>query len=49
MTAFTESIVEEAVLDWYTGLGYAVISGLTISPGEPDAERADYSGEGLNH
>ncbi len=37
-----ESVVEQAVLDWLCGLGYEVLSGLTIAPGEPAAERADY-------
>jgi len=34
--------VEEAALDWLEGLGYEVLSGLAIAPGEPEAERADY-------
>jgi type I restriction enzyme R subunit len=38
----TESIVEEAALDWLGDLGYEVLSGLTIAPGEPAAERSDY-------
>jgi type I restriction enzyme R subunit len=38
----TESIVEQAALDWLGGLGYEVLSGLTIAPGEPAAERVDY-------
>jgi type I restriction enzyme R subunit len=37
-----ESIVEQAALDWLGGLGYEVLSGLMIAPGEPAAERADY-------
>jgi type I restriction enzyme R subunit len=37
-----ESIVEQAALDWLKGLGYEVLSGLTIAPGEPAAERSDY-------
>ena len=40
--AFSENIVEQAALDWLAGLGYAVLSGPTIAPGEPGAERADY-------
>ena len=40
--AFTESIVEEAALAWFEGLGYAALSGLVIAPGEPEAERDDY-------
>ena len=38
----TESVVEAAALNWLAGLGYEVLSGLTIAPGEPAAERADY-------
>jgi type I restriction enzyme R subunit len=41
-TIITESIVELAALDWLGGLGYEVLSGLLIAPGEPAAERADY-------
>jgi hypothetical protein len=37
-----ESVVEQVMLDWLCGLGYDVLSGLTIAPGEPAAERADY-------
>ncbi|HEU6449661.1 MAG TPA: type I restriction endonuclease subunit R [Verrucomicrobiae bacterium] len=40
--AITESVVELAALDWLRGLGYEVLSGLAIAPGEPAAERADY-------
>jgi len=35
-------VVEQAALDWLHGLGYEVLSGLAIAPGEPAAERADY-------
>src|SRR6266699_4925872 len=38
----TESVVEQCSLDWLCELGYEVLSGLTIAPGEPAAERADY-------
>jgi type I restriction enzyme, R subunit len=41
-TKITESVVEQAALDWLGGLGYEVLSGLPIAPGEPAAERADY-------
>jgi len=37
-----EAIVEQAALDWLGGLGYEVLSGLVIAPGEPAAERSDY-------
>jgi type I restriction enzyme R subunit len=42
MTSFTETVVEEAALEWLAGLGYAVLNGPTIAPGELLAERADY-------
>lgn len=38
----TESVVEDAALEWLGGLGYEVLSGLVIAPGEPAAERSDY-------
>jgi hypothetical protein len=38
----TESIVEQAALDWLGGLGYGVLSGLDIAPGETAAERVNY-------
>ncbi len=41
MSAFTESIVEEAALAWLAGLGYAVLHGPDIAAGEPAAERSD--------
>jgi type I restriction enzyme R subunit len=39
MTNFTESVVEEAALDWLRELGYTVVFGPAIAPGEPLAER----------
>ena len=41
MTAFTESIVEEAALAWLEALGYSVLHGPEIAVGEPGAERSD--------
>src|SRR4051812_21614129 len=38
----TESVVERCSLDWLQGLGYEILSGLVIAPGEPAAERSDY-------
>lgn len=43
MTAFTESIVEEAALEWFEALGYAVSAGPSIGPGEPHEERPTYA------
>mgnify|MGYP001618854426 CR=1 FL=1 len=42
MSPVSESIVEQAALDWLKVLGYEVLSGLVIAPGEPAAEREDY-------
>ena len=39
---FTESVVEEAALEWFGALGYQVVFGPTIAPGEPAAERTTY-------
>ena len=45
MTAkFTESTVEEAVLEWAEGLAYAVLYGPEIAPEEPVAEREEFGG-----
>lgn len=41
--SFTESVVEQAALEWLEGLGWSVTHGLEVAPGEPGAERADYS------
>lgn len=42
MTTFNESIIEEATLSWLDSIGYTVMNGLDIAPGEPVAERQDY-------
>jgi type I restriction enzyme R subunit len=41
VTAFAESVVEEAALAWLRGLGYQALHGPDIAAGEPDAERSD--------
>ena len=41
MSAFTESIVEEAALAWLKSLGYTILHGPEIAAGEPQAERTD--------
>jgi type I restriction enzyme R subunit len=41
LRAFTESIVEEATLEWFEGLEYHVLGGPGIAFGEPGAERRD--------
>jgi hypothetical protein len=42
-SGFTESEVESAALAWLEGLGYTILHGPDIAPGEPFAERDDYS------
>lgn len=39
MTGFSESMVEAAALGWFQALGYAVLPGLQLAPGELTAER----------
>jgi len=43
MQTFTESTVEEAALEVLDGLGYTILHGPEIAPGELLAERTDYS------
>ncbi len=43
MSDFTESVVEEAALEWFAALGYAIAGGPTIAPGEPGEERRTYA------
>jgi type I restriction enzyme R subunit len=43
VTAFTESVVEEAALDWLKAIGWRVAHGTDIAPDMPAAERANYS------
>ena len=42
MAKLTESVVEDAALDWLKELGYEILSSLVIPPDEPAAERTDY-------
>ncbi len=42
MPNFTESIVEDAALSWLGELGFAVLHGPEIAPGELTEARADY-------
>ncbi|MCX5801834.1 MAG: type I restriction endonuclease subunit R [Candidatus Eisenbacteria bacterium] len=39
---FTESDVESAALSWLKELGYTILSGPEIAPGEPGAQRESY-------
>src|SRR3990172_893903 len=43
VTAFTESVVEQAALAWLESIGWRVLHASEIAPGEPAAERDDYS------
>ncbi len=40
--SFTESVVEQAALAWLESMGYLILSGPEIAPGETMAERKDY-------
>jgi len=40
---FSESVIEQAALAWLESMGYLILSGLEIAPGETMAEREDYS------
>ena len=40
--ALDESIVEDAALEWFRELGYAVGHGPHLAPGEPAAERDSF-------
>ncbi len=42
MPSFTESVVEEASLAWLSELGYSILCGPNIAPGEFATERDDY-------
>ncbi|GAB4324734.1 MAG: type I restriction endonuclease subunit R [Candidatus Zixiibacteriota bacterium] len=42
MGRLTESEIESAALAWLEALGYTILSGPEIAPGEPAAEREDY-------
>lgn len=39
---FNESTVEEAALSWFEELGYAIVQGPSIAPGEPETERQSF-------
>ena len=42
MSTFSESVVEDATLEWFGGLIYSVAHGPEIAPGERATERMDY-------
>ncbi len=39
MSSFTESLVEEAALDWFRALGYTIVSGPDMLPGSESARQ----------
>jgi type I restriction enzyme, R subunit len=39
MSTFAESVVEDAALEWFEALGYAITGGPSLAPGEPGEER----------
>ncbi|KAF0184491.1 MAG: type I restriction enzyme R subunit [Nitrospirae bacterium] len=39
---FSESVIEQAALAWLESMGYLILSGLEIAPGEAMAERENY-------
>lgn len=41
-TGIDESVLEKALLEWFRSLGYSVLHGSEIAPGEPAAERDRY-------
>src|SRR6266853_1743825 len=43
-TGVVESTVEDAALTWFHELGYAIVHGPEIAPGELFAERQNYGG-----
>ncbi|UUO16371.1 type I restriction endonuclease subunit R [Dolichospermum heterosporum] len=43
MNKFTESIVEQATLDWLSELGYTSLNGTEIAPDTPQTERQEYN------
>jgi type I restriction enzyme R subunit len=43
MAKIAESVVEESTLAWFEELGWSVLHGPDITPGEPAAERESYS------
>ena len=40
--SMTESIVEDAAVEWFRGLGYSFAHGPELAPGEPAAERTSF-------
>ena len=49
MTTLVEADVEQAALEWLSGLGWQILHGPDIAPETPDAERDDYRQVVLEH
>jgi type I restriction enzyme, R subunit len=49
MPNFTESVVEQAALTWLESMGYMILSGPEIAPGEMMAERENYGQVVIEH
>ena len=47
MSGFTESVVEQAALAWFEALGYTIVGGPSIAPGEPGQKRRTYADDRL--
>lgn len=43
MTALTESVNEDSMLEWFEALGYALVAKLSFCLGEPAQERSSYA------
>ncbi|MCP5426405.1 MAG: type I restriction endonuclease subunit R [Gammaproteobacteria bacterium] len=48
-SGINESVLERTAMGWLESLGYDAISGISIAPGEPMAERSDYDMVVLSH
>ncbi len=45
MTHFTESVIEQAALDWFKDLGYTIVFGNDIAPEEAMPPSARITGK----
>jgi type I restriction enzyme, R subunit len=43
MSTFSESIVEQATLEWFEKLGYSILNASEIAPDTPNSERQTYA------
>ena len=49
MTTLVEADVEQAALEWLSGLGWQALHGPDIAPDGPNAERDDYGHRNRRH